>query len=738
MVNLTHMIRNLKYRVSLTPKMLGLTVLIGLVVWGIMDHILTKNLKEISDVQLAQILSEHFQEDRIRFDNYVNTFQYALTLIIYQKNFYDYVAEKSLFRNRKSGLKHYSEIPPWLPDASVMRHFIHIHYALLLDRKGIVREVYQGLPGPLPPSLSQPSDRIMQLSRHESFLTSIDGMPYLLTSGSVRNPRGEPIATLMIAAHLDDGFLIASQGLAAGQKIVGLLSGSESRIIASNRPDILVVGTTLDTLKKRYLVVGKSFFDMGSSELTLEFASLLSRAEFEKMNKNILAKERLLRAALSLLFILSFAFIMVCITRQIQRLTETITDISRETLHIQAPEVQKGDQIHILANQFQYFAKEIIESREQLKKQAEELLREKTVYLDNILHSSSLAIMAMDSDFRIKYYNTMAEKYFGYEAKEVVGKTVMELDIGKKRSFPLFEKAVENAREDGSPPFIDTVDTADGICFLESKVAGIFDKENKLIGFMLISRDVTERKRAEATLQKYSDELVRSNKELELFASIASHDLQEPLRVVTGFAQLLDRRYRDKLDAEASEFISFIVDGAGRMHQLIKDLLDYSRVTTRGKPLEAVDANGVVSRALSNLKMSVDECGAEITVDALPEVNADESQLVRLFQNLIGNAVKYRGEAAPRIRVSAKKEGNTWVFSVADNGIGIDPQYHERIFQIFQRLHDKDEYPGTGIGLAVCKRIVERHGGRIWVESAQGKGSVFYFTIPENITGELK
>ncbi len=732
MVDLKHIIRSLHYRVSLTPKMLILTAFIGLVVWGITDHILTIKLREISDVQLSQILSDHFQEDRIRFDNYVNAFQYALTLIISQKNFHDYVAENFLPGNGKSGLKHYSEIPPWLPDASVMRHFIHIRYALLIDRKGRVREVYQGLPEPLPPPLSHPSERILRLSRHESFLTSIDGMPYLLTSGSLRNYRGESISTLILAAQLDDDFLIASQGLTASQKIVGLLAGAESRIIASNRPDILAAGTTLGTLKKRYLVIGKSFFDLGGSELTLEFASFIPRAEFEKMNKDILDKERLLRAALLLLFILPFALIMIWITRRIKQLTGAITDISRETLHIQPPEVQKGDQVLILANQFQYLAQEIIKSREQLKKQAEELLREKTVYLDNILHSSSLAIMATDRDFRIKYYNTMAEKFFGYEAKEVIGKTVMELDMGEKGSFPLFKKTVEKAREDESPPFIDTVDTAGQIYFLESKVSGILDKKNELIGFMLISHDITDRKQAEEALHKYSDELARSNKELELFASIASHDLQEPLRVVAGFAEILDRRYRDKLDAEASKFISFIVEGTGRMQQLIKDLLDYSRVMTRGKPFEAVDANVVVRTALANLKMSVDECGAEVTMDTLPEVKADEAQLVRLFQNLIGNAIKYRGEASPRIRVSAKKEGNAWVFSVADNGIGIDPKYHELIFQIFQRLHTKDEYSGTGIGLAVCKRIVERHGGSIWVESAQGKGSVFYFTMPEN------
>ncbi len=729
-MDIKHIIRNLGYRVSLTPKMLVLTVLIGLAVWVVTDHVLTKKLAEISEFQLSRILSDDFEEERIRFDNYVNAFQYALKLVISQKNFYDYIAEKSRSGNWESGLKHYSEIPPWMPDASVMRHFIPIKFALLMDNKDRVREVYQGFSGTPPPSLEHPSGRILQLSRHESFLTSIDGMPYLLTSGSVRNSRGEPIATLMFAAQLDDDFLIASQGLSGRQKIVGLITGSKSLVVASNRRDILPLGTTLDTLRKKYLVIGKSFFDIGSSELTLEFASFISRTEFEKMNKDIVSKERLLRAALSLMFILSFGLIMSWITRRVMRLTGTITDVSRDIFHIQPPEVQKGDQLLILANQFQYFAKEIIESREQLKKQAAELLREKTVYLDNVLHSSSLAIMATDLDFRIKYYNTMAEKLFGCEAKEVIGKRVMEPDMGGKACFPFFEKAVEKARKDESSPFMDTVDTAEGICFLESKVSNILDKENKLIGFMLISQDITKRKRAEETLRQYSGELARSNRELEVFASVVSHDLQEPLRTVAGFSQLLERRYKDRLDDKATEFITYIVEGVNRMERLISDLLKYSRITTRGKQLVVTDFNRVFDTAFENLRMSSEECGASVTRGELPSAVADEGQIVRLFQNLIGNAIKYRGDKKPVIHVSARRADGEWLFSVSDNGIGIEQQHYESIFQIFRRLHGREEYSGTGIGLAVCKKIVERHSGRIWVESEVGKGSVFYFTIP--------
>jgi chemotaxis family two-component system sensor kinase Cph1 len=243
--------------------------------------------------------------------------------------------------------------------------------------------------------------------------------------------------------------------------------------------------------------------------------------------------------------------------------------------------------------------------------------------------------------------------------------------------------------------------------------------------------DITERKNAEAALRQAHEELKRSNAELEQFAYVASHDLQEPLRMVASYTQLLGRRYESKLDADAREFMAYIVDGATRMKQLIEDLLAYSRVGIKSEDFKPVSSEAALRRALFNLRAAIDESGAVVTHDTMPTVHADEVQLGQLFQNLMGNALKFRSASVPRIHIGVAEKDSEWEFEVRDNGIGIEPQYFERIFMVFQRLHNKGEYPGTGIGLAICKKVVERHGGRIWVESRLGEGSSFHFTLPK-------
>ena len=263
-------------------------------------------------------------------------------------------------------------------------------------------------------------------------------------------------------------------------------------------------------------------------------------------------------------------------------------------------------------------------------------------------------------------------------------------------------------------------------------VLNILDDLNQSNEELQKARDVLEQRVIERTaeLQSRTDQLARSNAELEQFAYVASHDLQEPLRMISSYVQLLQDRYRGKLDADADDFINYASDGALRMQRLINDLLQYSRVGTRGKAFEEIGLEPALEQALTNLQVAIGDSGANITHDALPAAYGDIGQLTQVFQNLIDNAIKFRGERRPRVHVSARVEATRVVCSVSDNGIGIPPEYRDRLFVLFQRLHTRKEYPGTGLGLAICKRIIERHGGRIWIESSQGNGSTFFFTVP--------
>ncbi len=344
------------------------------------------------------------------------------------------------------------------------------------------------------------------------------------------------------------------------------------------------------------------------------------------------------------------------------------------------------------------------------------------------------AVVVCDRDGQIVMANDAVERMLGWTREELLGQAV-EVLVPKRYRYRHHDHRREydeqpRARFMGEGRELFAV-RKDGTELPVEISLTPMEIEGRLVISSAI-RDITERKQAQRELERHAAELSRSNAELEQFAYVASHDLQEPLRMVASYSQLLARRYRGKLDSDADEFIEFIVDGANRMQALINDLLAFSRVGTRGKPFEPTDVADVVARAISNVQVAIEDAGATVDVGPMPALNADSAQLVQLFQNLISNAIKFRGDEPPRVVISAEPADGEVTFSVSDNGIGMDPQYAERIFLLFQRLHTKREYPGTGIGLAICKKIVERHGGRIWVESTEGEGCTFHFTLPVN------
>jgi PAS domain S-box-containing protein len=333
-------------------------------------------------------------------------------------------------------------------------------------------------------------------------------------------------------------------------------------------------------------------------------------------------------------------------------------------------------------------------------------------------------------DGRFVRVNRSLCEILGYREKELLGRHVKDVSHPEDRDVTDADLARIRAGELDQARFEKRYLRRDGsVVWCDLAIALVRDVFGMPLYEIAVFDDITERKKSEAALQAAHEELKRSNAELEQFAYVASHDLQEPLRMVASYTQLLGRRYQAKLDQDAREFMSYIVDGATRMKQLIEDLLAYSRVGTKGQDFKPVALEAPLRRALFNLRAGIEEAGAAVTYDPLPTVQGDEVQLGQLLQNLVGNALKFRSNSVPRIHIGVSEKDSEYQIEVRDNGIGIEPQYFERIFMVFQRLHNKGEYPGTGIGLAICKKVVERHGGRIWVESRAGEGSSFYFTL---------
>ncbi len=331
------------------------------------------------------------------------------------------------------------------------------------------------------------------------------------------------------------------------------------------------------------------------------------------------------------------------------------------------------------------------------------------------------------------YVSPAYEKLWGESSEQLYKNPSSWTEIVHPEDKEAVLNSLENTSHNSNTDKTYRIVKKDGsLRWIQDRTFPVTDTNGEVYRIAGIAEDITDFKLAEEHLQSIAEKLRRSNEELEQFAYVASHDLQEPLRMVSSYCQLLQKRYKDKLDGDAIEFINYAVDGAVRMQRLISDLLSYSRVQRKGKEPEDVNAKSVLQTTLNSLKPAIEESHASITFDELPIVKADPIQLGQLFQNLITNALKFSPkEDTPKVHVSAKRNGHGWIFSVKDNGIGIDPKFSERIFVIFQRLHGKTEYAGTGIGLAICKKIVERHGGNIWVESEPGKGANFCFTIPD-------
>jgi PAS domain S-box-containing protein len=362
-------------------------------------------------------------------------------------------------------------------------------------------------------------------------------------------------------------------------------------------------------------------------------------------------------------------------------------------------------------------------------------VEEDRFYAD-VVQSVGDAIITKTFDGRITSWNRAAERLFGFTAEEAIGQSIgIIVPPGCRDEI---DRLLERSAKGEHVDHFETVRrTKDGrLLDVSLSVSPIKARSGKSIGAAKIVRDITGRKQAEVAVEAQNAQLRRSNAELEQFAYIASHDLQEPLRMVANFTELLQARYRDQLDDRAHQYIGYAVEGAKRMQGLVRDLLAYSRVTSVEKVLKPVDSGAVAAAVIERLSAAIVESGAKIHVHPLPVVVSDELELGQVIQNLISNAVKFHSDRAPRIDIAAEREDRMWKFSVADNGIGIDDKFSDRIFQMFQRLHERGKFEGSGIGLAIAKKITERHGGRIWFVSSLGQGTTFFFTLPAQDQGQ--
>jgi PAS domain S-box-containing protein len=423
-----------------------------------------------------------------------------------------------------------------------------------------------------------------------------------------------------------------------------------------------------------------------------------------------------------------------------------VTAISKEERYAtQAAEIGAVDYIfkpinpEILKSKVQVYLdlyvqrEQILKLNTSLQKSNEEL--ERFAYNRGLLEAAPDAMVVVSQSGEIVLVNVQAENQFGYRRDELVGQKMMNIiPVG------FAERLIADGSRTAAEALAQQIGTGielsgrrkDGSEFpIEIMLSPLETAEGILVTAAI--RNITEPKKSEEQMVKTAEALRRSNDQLQQFVYVASHDLQEPLRMVASYTQLLARRYKGRLDSEADEFIDYAVDGCNRMRRLIQDLLAYAHAGTIGNPLSEISSESALKEALENLRGIIEEGGAIVTHDPLPAITVDHTHVIQVFQNLVENAIKYRSAEVPHVHISATKNcGAEWIFSVRDNGLGIAPQYFEKIFILFQRLHGRQEFNGTGIGLAICKKVVERLGGRIWVESQPEKGSTFYFSLPES------
>jgi len=761
--------RHFLQRIPLTVKMVFLTVMVGLLAGGVLDYFQGGIVRGIFMKQLEERLSLEAQEDRIRFDNYVKAHHQAVRLLTSQKRLVDYLNSKE-WANR-SVVRFYKQPPPWLPRTSVLRALIQIRHALLLDESGKAWEIYQGIPESLPASLLHPTEILRQLSYNQSFMTTIEGKPFLISSESVPGEDGRTIATLMLASPLDKEFLIASQGTYHGRIFAllnfALVSGERPAILISTEPDRLPSGVLIDDLKGRYLVTGESLFDYGSSDLLLGFASFVSVAEVESLAGSVISRDREQRAITVFILIAVFGLVMSWITRRIGRLSSRVTDFTERVLHGKVEGSTYRDEMDRLEERYQRLTEEVVSSQEIIRRDYQ-FQRTISSILEMALEPVSLteqlnrimrAILSMpflSIQDKGAIYLLAEDKPQTLELKaqhglpESVQTTCTNIPFGKclcGLSAAGREIVFADCRDERHETICDELGSHGHYCIPivsgDQAVLGVMNlyvgedhrrdphEENLLISVANTLAGIIQRHQALHEKEKLQAELAQIEKlsALGRLTANVAHEIRNPLTLVGGFARRMSKKHAAE-DAE-KKYLDIIISEVSRLENILMNVLTFSKETRVN--LEDQDINVIIDEVLSMYddKLRDNSIDLEKNLQAASHLPLDKAQMIGALSNLVANAI----DAMPKggiLTITTKeavlRDGPFLNLDISDTGEGIPEDKLNKIFEPF--FTTKVLGQGTGLGLPISKRTIEDHGGSITINSQPGHGSTFKIHLP--------
>lgn|GEM_PF-3600750 len=721
------------HRIPLTVQMVLVTIVVGTVVWFASDYFATKIFRTTLENHLIKLMGIEAVEQRSAFDNYVKAYSHASKLFAHYDRFIDYV-ERAGWSAEGPEVKYYRKLPTWLPKSSILRLVVQVRYALLLDGSGRVREVYMGVPDPLPETLLHPSVFLMRLSHDQSFMTQIGAMPFLVASESVSDDKGKVLGTLMLVSPIDDEFLISSQGIPKEGRYVALLSGNQSRIISSSAPDVLPHGTRIDKLGGRFYITGKGFFDYGASDLGIGFAALVSKEEVAALTQAIIPRDREQNAVISAMFILAFAIIMFIITRRIVRLTAWVNEFSIHALGGNPRERERGDEMEILENRFQCLTEEVVATNHALTRARDELearVEDRTQELSKLLTTLNTLVEHMPE---------------GVALLDTENRIVLANPIGRKHLLTLCGAETGDVIEDiMGRPLNDLLVSPPHLMWHDIEAPGppksIFQAAARFIGqatapggIVLVLKDVTE----ESELQARVHQQERLASVGKLAAGIA-HDFNNILSVIIGYSEMLAET---SLSEETRKPVELILESGQKATNLIRQMLDFSRLSA-SEP-EIIDMRTFVLDFSEFIRRTIPE-DIEITVNygsGEYVVKVDPTKMQQVLANLAVNArdaMPEGGKLSFMLSRLSLKSGDKpplpemhpgeWItLSVADTGTGVPAAVLPRIFEPFYST--KGVGKGTGLGLSQVYGIVTQHDGFIDVSSGIEVGTTFTIYLP--------